>query len=234
MQPATHTSKDFDAELGRVRARVLEMGGIVEYQIRYAIEALRRGDVALAKRVAEDELKVNQLEREIDEACTQVIARRSPAAGDLRFLMMIYKTITDLERIGDEAKKIALVARSVRLSEHGSPGFPEIRIVSAMVVDMLRRALDSLARLEAQDAPEVVRQDEEVDECFTALLRELLTYMIEDPRTISRSIDVIFVAKALERIGDHAKNISEYVIYMIHGTDVRHGSIEEIEAAVKG
>jgi len=234
MQPAAHTSKDFDAELEHIRTQVLEMGGMVEYQIRYAVEALRRGDVALAKRVAEDELKVNQLERQIDEACTQVIARRAPAAGDLRFLMMVYKTITDLERVGDEAKKIALVARGLHLNERVSPGFPEIRIVSAMVIDMLRRALDSLARLEAQDAPEVVRQDEEVDESFKAILRELLTYMVEDPRTISRSIDVIFVAKALERIGDHAKNLSEYVIYMIHGKDVRHVSIEEIEAAVKG
>jgi phosphate transport system protein len=234
MQPAAHTSKDFEAELEHIRTQVLEMGGIVEYQIRYAIEALRRGDVALAKRVAQDELKVNQLEREIDAACTQVIARRAPAAGDLRFLMMVYKTITDLERVGDEAKKIALVARGLRLNERASPGFPEIRVVASMVIDMLRRALDSLARLEAQDAPEVVRQDEEVDESFKAILRELLTYMIEDPRTISRSIDVIFVAKALERIGDHAKNISEYVIYMVHGKDVRHVSIGEIEAAVKG
>jgi phosphate transport system protein len=234
MQPAAHSSKDFDAELEYIRTQVLEMGGIVEYQIRYAIEALRRGDVVLAKRVAQDELKVNQLEREIDEACTQVIARRSPAAGDLRFLMMIYKTITDLERIGDEAKKIALVARSVRLNERVSPGFPEIRVVSAVVIDMLRRALDSLARLEPQGVPDVVRQDQEVDDSFKAILRQLLTYMIEDPRTISRSIDVIFVAKALERIGDHAKNLSEYVIYMIHGKDVRHVSIEEIEAAVKG
>jgi len=210
------------------------MGRMVEYQIRYAVEALRRGDVALAKRVAEDELKVNQLERQIDEACTQVIARRSPAAGDLRFLMMVYKTITDLERVGDEAKKIALVARGLHLSERVSPGFPEIRVVSAVVIDMLRRALDSLARLEAQDVPDVVRQDQEVDDSFKAILRQLLTYMIEDPRTISRSIDVIFVAKALERIGDHAKNISEYVIYTILGKDVRHGTIEEIEAAVKG
>jgi phosphate transport system protein len=209
------------------------MGGIVEYQIRYAVEALRRGDPALAKRVVEDELKVNELEREIDAACTHVIARRSPAAGDLRFLTMVYKTITDLERIGDEAKKIALVARGVRLNERASPGFPEIRILASMVIDMLRRALDSLARREAQSAPEVVRQDEEVDDSFKALLRELLTYMIEDPRTISRSIDVIFVGKALERIGDHAKNISEYVIYMSLGKDVRHVSLEEIEAVVK-
>jgi phosphate transport system protein len=234
MQPAAHTSKDFDAELENIRSRVLEMGGIAEYQIRYAVEALRRGDVALVNRVIQDELKVNQLEREIDEACTQVVARRAPAAGDLRFLMMVYKTITDLERIGDEAKKIALVARGLRLNERVSPGFPELRVVASMVVDMLRRTLDSLARHEAQDAPEVVRLDEEVDEHFSALLRRLLTYMIEDPRTISRAIDLVFVAKALERVGDHAKNISEYVIYMIHGKDVRHVSLGEIEAAVRG
>jgi phosphate transport system protein len=233
MQPAAHTSKDFDAELEHIRTQVLEMGGMVEYQIRYAVEALRRGDVALAKRVAEDELKVNQLERQIDEACTQVIARRAPAAGDLRFLMMVYKTITDLERIGDEAKKIALVVRGLHLNERVSPGFPEIRVVSAVVIDMLRRALDSLARLEPQDVPDVVRQDQDVDDSFKAILRQLLTYMIEDPRTISRSIDVIFVAKALERIGDHAKNISEYVIYTTLGKDVRHATIAELEAAVK-
>ncbi len=234
MQPAAHTSKEFDAELDHLRTQVLEMGGIVEYQIRYAVEALRRGDPAFAKRVMKDELRVNQLERQIDEACTNVVARRAPTAGDLRFLMMAYKTITDLERVGAEAKMIALVARGVHLNERASPGFPEIRVVSSMVINMLRLALDSLARSEAQHAPEVARQDQEVDESFAALLRGLLTYMIEDPRTISRSIDVIFVAKALERIGDHAKNISEYVIYMIHGKDVRHVSIQEIEAAVMG
>jgi len=234
MPPAAHTSKHFDAELEHIRTQVLAMGGIVEYQIRYAVQALRTGDIALVNCVVEHELKVNQLERQIDEACTHVVARRAPAAGDLRFLMMVYKTITDLERVGDEAKKIALVARGLHLSERVSPGFPEIRVVSAVVIDMLRRALDSLARLEAQDVPDVVRQDQEVDDSFKAILRQLLTYMIEDPRTISRSIDVIFVAKALERIGDHAKNISEYVIYTILGKDVRHGTIEEIEAAVKG
>jgi phosphate transport system protein len=233
MQPAAHISKLFDAELDHIRTQVLEMGGIVEYQIRYAVQALRTSDAALVSRVIEDESKVNRLEREIDEACTQVIARRSPAAGDLRFLMMIYKTLTDLERIGDEAKKIALAARGLHLNERASPGYPEIRLVTTVVIDMLRRALDGLARLEAQDVPDVVRQDDEVDEHFKAILRQLLTYMIEDPRTISPSLDVIMVAKALERIGDHAKNISEYVIYMIMGKDVRHVSIEEIEAAVK-
>ena len=233
MQSAAHTSKHFDAELETIRTRVLEMGGIVEYQIRYAIEALRNGEMALVNRVIKDEATVNHLERDIDEACTNVIARRAPAANDLRFLTMVYKILTDIERIGDEAKKIALIARGLRLAERASPGMPEIQRVSALVIDMLRRALDGLARLEAQDVPDVVRQDDEVDESFKGILRQLLTYMIEDPRMISRSIDVIFVAKSLERVGDHAKNISEYVVYMIKGTDVRHGSIEEIEAAAK-
>jgi len=233
MQPTAHTSKDFDAELEHIRSQVLAMGGIVEYQVRYAVEALRTGDLALVSKVEEDERRVNRLECEIDEACTNVIARRNPAAGDLRFLMMVYKTITDLERVGDEAKKIARVSRRLHLSEGSTAGFAEIRLVASVVIDMLRRALDSLARREAEDAPEIARQDQEVDEYFKAILRELLTYMIEDPRTISSSIDVLFIAKALERIGDHAKNISEYVIYMIKGKDVRHVTLEEIEAAVK-
>jgi phosphate transport system protein len=233
MQSAAHTSKYFDAELEAISTQVLEMGGIVEYQIRYAVEALRTGDAALVERVIRDEARVNQLERAIDEACAQVIARRAPAANDLRFLMMVFKTITDLERIGDEAKKIALVARSLRLTAGSAPAMPQLQRVAALVVDMLRRALDGLARLEAEVVPDVVRQDDEVDEHFKAILRQLLTYMIEDPRTISRSIDVIFVAKSLERIGDHAKNISEYVIYVTTGKDVRHVSLEEIEAAAK-
>lgn len=234
MQHASHTSKNFDAELEHIRSRVLEMGGIVEYQLRYAIEALRSRDAKLIDRVVTDEAQVNDLERTIDEECTNVIARRAPAAFDLRFLMMVYKTITDLERIGDEAKKIALAARVLQLSERRSPGFPEIKLVATVVIDMLRRALDSLARLEPAEVPDIVRQDEEVDQHFKAILRALLTYMIEDPRTISASLDIVFVAKALERVGDHAKNISEYVIYTTKGEDVRHGSIEEIELAAKG
>ncbi len=233
MQPAAHTSKHFDAALETIRAQVLEMGGVVEYQIRYAAEALRTGDTALVDRVLADEARVNLAEREIDEACTQLIARRAPAANDLRFVMMVYKTLTDLERIGDEAKKIAFVARTLRIRERSAPAAAQIQRVAALVVDMLRRALDALARLESEGAPEIVRLDEEVDEHFKGILRQLLTYMIEDPRTISRSIDMIFVAKSLERIGDHAKNISEYVIYMIKGKDVRHVSLAEIEAAAK-
>ncbi len=233
MPPATHTSKHFDAELEAIRTHVLEMGGLVEYQIRYAVEALRTGDMALVNRVMADEAQVNQAEREIDETCTQVIARRAPAANDLRFLMMVYKTLTDLERVGDEAKKIALVARSLHLAERSAPGVAQIQRVAALVIDMLQRALDGLARLEPQSATDVARLDEEVDEHFKGILRQLLTYMIEDPRTISRSIDMIFVAKSLERIGDHAKNISEYVVYMAKGKDVRHVSLAEIEAAAR-
>jgi phosphate transport system protein len=233
MQPAAHSSSDFDADLLSIRSRVLEAGGIVEYQIRYAIEALRSADAVLVSRVIADEDRVNRLEREIDEACTHVIARRAPAASDLRFVMMIYKTITDLERIGDEAKKIALVARHVRINERISPGFPELKMISAVVIDMLRRALDGLARLEAEVAPEIARLDHEVDDHFKSTLRRLLTYMIEDPRTISPALDLVFVAKALERIGDHAKNISEYVVYMIKGRDVRHLPIEEMEQVAR-
>lgn len=232
MQSTAHLSKDFDADLLAVRAQVLEAGGIVEYQLRYAIEALRTGDRMLVTRVIADEVRINRLERDIDEACTNLIARRAPAASDLRFIMMVYKSITDLERVGDEAKKIALIAREVRLNERITPGFPEIRIVAALVIDMLRRALDALARLEAEDAPEIARLDREVDAHFQAIVRQLLTYMIEDPRTISPALDLVFVAKSLERIGDHAKNISEYVIYMVKGKDVRHVSVEEIEREI--
>jgi phosphate transport system protein len=228
-----HSSSDFDAELAAIRTQLLEAGGLVEYQIRYAIEALRTADRALITRVIADEQRVHALERAIDEACTSVIARRAPTAGDLRFVIMAYKTITDLERIGDEAKKIALLARNVRLSDPQRPGHQELKAMSALVIDMLRRSLDGIARAASAVAPEVARLDLEVDERFRAVLRELLTYMIEDPRTISPVLDIVFVAKALERIGDHAKNISEYLVYMIKGRDVRHTSIEELEQAAR-
>jgi phosphate transport system protein len=233
MPPLAHTSREFDTEIERIRAQVLEMGVIVEYQVRYAVEALRTGDRNLVARVIQDETRVNALECTIDEACTEVVVRRQPAANDLRFLMMVYKTVVDLERIGDEAKKIALAAQ--RLSPHArnGPGAPEIRFACSMVVDMLRRALGGIARLDPEVAPAVARLDEEVDAQFRSIVRQLLTYMIEDPRTISPALEALFVAKALERVGDHAKNIAEYVVYMIKGKDVRHVSLEEIEDAVK-
>ena len=233
MQTTSHTSKYFDAELEHLRARVLAMGGLVDQQIRYAIEALRTGDAALIERIVAEEQRVNEFEREIDEECTNIIARRAPAALDLRLVLMAYKAITDLERVGDEAKKIAFVARRLRLSDHHSPGFAEIRLIADVVVDMLRRSLDALARSEIREVADVVRRDREVNERFRAILRALLTYMIEDPRAISAAIDTLWVAKALERIGDHATNISEYSIYMLKGQDVRHGSLEELERAVR-
>ncbi len=234
MSQTQHTSKQFDAELEHIRRQVLSMGGLVEHQITAAIEAFKRNDLALFNHIIDDDSRINGLERAIDELCTNVIAKRTPAAIDLRFVMMSYKIITDLERIGDEAKKIALFSRGMATSGRLSGArYPELKHLSVLVTAMLRHALDSFARLDVETAPENVRRDDEVDALFQAILRQLLTYMIEDPRTISVSLDIIFIAKALERIGDHAKNISEYVIYLIKGTDVRHGSIEKIEEAAR-
>jgi len=234
MQSAAHTSKHFDAELENIRTQVLEMGGIVEYQIRYAVEALRSGDAALVNRVIHEEGKVNQLEREIDEACTQVIARRAPAANDLRLLMMVYKTLTDLERIGDEAKKVARMSRDILARGVAARSLPTINHVSEVALGMLRRSLDAFARLDAAAAASVIGEDAAIDEEFRAIVRQLITYMMEDPRTISTSLNVVWVAKAFERIGDHAKNIAENVIYIVRGRDVRHIPLAEMQREALG
>jgi phosphate transport system protein len=229
-----HISTKFDAELEQVRSKVLHMGGAVEDQLALAVRALQDGDMFLIEQVLDVELQVNALEMEIDGLCTNIIARRTPTAIDLRVLTMVIKTITDLERVGDEAKKIALMAREFfRGGRAYMPRYPEIRQMSVIVIDMLRQSLDGFARLDAETAPAIARRDLDVDESFRGVLRELLTYMIEDPRTISRTLDAVFIAKALERVGDHAKNISEYVVYMIKGKDVRHLSAEEIDEAVR-
>jgi len=229
-----HISSQFDAQLEQVRTKVLFMGGAVEDQLSMAVQALQEGEMYLIERVLDVEHQVNALEMEIDGLCTNIIARRTPTAIDLRVLTMVVKTITDLERIGDEAKKIALIAREFfRTGRAHMPRYPEIQRMSMIVIDMLRQALDGFARLDAEAAPAIARRDEEVDDSFRAVLRSLLTYMIEDPRTISATLDIMFIAKALERAGDHAKNISEYVVYMIKGRDVRHLSAEEIEQAIK-
>ena len=229
-----HISTQFDAQLEQVRSKVLHMGGAVEDQLSLALRALHTGEMFLIEQVLEAENQVNALEMEIDELCTNVIARRTPTAIDLRVLTMVVKTITDLERIGDEAKKIVLMAREFfRSGRARIPRYPDIQRMSAIAIDMLRQALDGFARLDPEVAPKVARRDLDVDDCFRAVLRELLTYMIEDPRTISTTLDIVFIAKALERVGDHAKNISEYVVYMIKGKDVRHLSADEIEQAVK-
>ena len=210
------------------------MGGAVEDQLALAVQALQSGEMYMIDQVLDVERQVNALEMEIDGLCTNIIARRTPTAIDLRVVTMVVKTITDLERIGDEAKKIALMAREFfRTGRANMPRYTEIERMSVIVIDMLRQSLDGFARLDAEAAPEIARRDLEVDDSFRAVLRELLTYMIEDPRTISATLDVVFIAKALERAGDHAKNISEYVVYMIKGKDVRHLSADEIERAVK-
>ena len=228
-----HTYKQFDTELESVRAKVLKMGGLVEEQISRAIEALVQGDMQMADEVEANDHAVNGLEVEIDEDCAQIIARRQPTASDLRMVMMIVKTITDLERIGDEASKIARMAKLIHAAERMTlPRFSEVKYMASMVLEMLRKALDGFARLDASKAVEIARQDDLVDEQFRLNLRHLITYMMEDPRTISVFIDILFVTKAIERMGDHAKNMSEYVVYMVKGKDVRHTSVEEIEKQV--
>ncbi len=233
MAGTEHTSKQFDAELEAVRARVLQMGGLVESQIQFALEALISGDVALMNRVIGDDHRVNAMEVEIDDSCNQIIARRQPAAGDLRMVMTVIKTITDLERIGDEAEKIARMAKLLSQKERLIlPRYNEIKHAAELALDMLRKSLDAFARLDLATAAQVVRQDEQVDEEFRTIMRSLITFMMEDPRTISTALEILFVAKAIERIGDHAKNMSEYVVYMVKGRDVRHVTVEEIEREV--
>ncbi len=234
MLTGEHTSKQFDVELEAVRARVLQMGGLVEKQFQLAIDALMSGDIELMDRVIANDYRVNALEVEIDETCNSIIARRQPAAGDLRTIMMMIKTITDLERIGDEAKKIARMAKQLtQTSRLSLPRYNEIKHASRLVLDMLRKSLDAFAHLDIASVAEVVRQDEQVDEEFHAIMRNLVTYMMEDPRTISTALEILFVAKAIERIGDHAKNMSEYVVYMVKGRDVRHVTVEEIERELR-
>ena len=225
-----HTSKQFDAELESLRSRVLQMGGLVESQIVRAIDALINANINLADEVIADDHRVNALEVAIDEDSAYVIARRQPAAGDLRMIMAIVKTITDLERIGDEAQKIARMAKLMHESDRlRTPRFFEVKRASDLALDMLRRSLDAFARLDVASAAQVVRQDLDLDDQFRSMIRQLISYMMEDPRTISTSIEILFVAKAIERIGDHAKNMAEYVVYLVKGKDVRHVTIEEIE-----
>jgi phosphate transport system protein len=217
-----HTSKQFDAELEAVRTRVLQMGGLVEEQIRRAIETLTTGNMEEIERIRQNDHRVNAMEVELDESCSHIIARRQPAASDLRLVIAVIKTITDLERIGDEAEKIARMAKLIHDAEGMHMPRIEVKHVAALVLAMLRQALDAFARLDSKAAQDIVGHDEAVDTEFRSILRQLITFMMEDPRTISRCLEVLFVAKALERIGDHAKNMAEYVVYMVEGRDVRH------------
>jgi phosphate transport system protein len=225
-----HTVKQFDNELESIKARVLQMGGLVEQQITQAIEALSTLNATLADAVNQQDHAVNRFEVSLDEDCTSIIARRQPTAGDLRLIVAVIKTITDLERIGDEAAKIARMAKLIHDSDRSRhPRIIELRHAATTVIHMLHKALDAFARLDAVSAAQVLRDDQQVDDAFRGILRQLITFMMEDPRTISGSIEILFAAKALERIGDHAKNIAEYVIYFVKGKDVRHIDVAEIE-----
>ena len=224
-----HIAKQFDVDLENIRTRVLQMGGMVEQQITRAMETLDTGDLLLADQVINGDHTVNRYEVELDEACTHIIARRQPTASDLRLIMMVIKTITDLERIGDEAKKIAKMSKSLHSGDAPFVSRVPLRHVADIAVAMLRQALDAFARIDLTAAAHVVRQDKSVDAEFKSIMRQLITFMMEDPRTISRSLEVLFIAKSIERIGDHAKNLSEYVVYMAKGRDVRHIGLEAIE-----
>ena len=226
---AEHTSKQFDAELESVRSRVLQMGGLVEEQIIRAMDALAAGDMPAIDRVIGDDHRVNAMEVELDELCSHIIARRQPAAVDLRLLITVIKTITDLERVGDEAEKIGRMAKLIHTAERQHMPRMDLSHIADRALAMLRQSLDAFARLDVSAAMRVVKQDSEVDDAFRAIMRQLITFMMEDPRTITRCLEVLFIAKALERIGDHAKNMAEYVIYMVKGRDVRHTSLDEVE-----
>jgi phosphate transport system protein len=230
-----HISKQFEAELDTTRTRVLQMGGLVEAQILAALDAYSSGAPELIEQVIENDKRVNGYEVAIDSACSQLLVRRQPAASDLRLILGISKIVTDLERIGDEAEKVARMARQIH--EHGghhAQRFPAVRHAAQVAVKMLRQALDAFARLDATSAAEVLKEDPAIDDEFRSVLRQLVTYMMEDPRTISTALEIVWAAKAIERIGDHAKNVAEQVIYIVKGTDVRHTSFQDIEREIAG
>ena len=228
-----HISQQYNAELEDLRSQVMAMGGLVEQQLKDAVTALIDGNTEIAEKVITEDYKVNALEVAIDEACTHILARRQPAAVDLRLIIAIIKTITDLERIGDEAEKIARMAQHLATMDRPRNQYQEINTLGTLVAEVLHAALDGFARMDPEIAMEVARRDEKVDHEYEGIMRQLVTHMMEDPRSIRRVLDVIWSARALERIGDHAKNISEYVVYLVKGKDVRHTSLEQIEQTIR-
>jgi phosphate transport system protein len=228
-----HLSTQFDADLNAVSARLMEMAGLVESQTRNAIEALINFSVDLADRVIEAEERVNTMEVQIDRELSSIIGRRQPTARDLRLLMAISRMTANLERAGDEAQKIARMVKSI-IASGSSRSLPvrELHVAVELASGLLRKSLDAFARLDTQAAVAILKEDDLIDREFGGFVRKLVTYMMEDPRMISPSLDLLFVAKAIERIGDHAKNIAESIIYVVKGTDVRHTSMEEIESVV--
>jgi phosphate transport system protein len=229
-----HLSTQFDAELSGISNRVLEMGGLVESQVAQAMYALKNFSAETAEQVLTQEDRVNQMEVEIDRDLSAIIARRQPTARDLRLLIAISKAIANLERAGDEAARIARIVQRL-ISTGISTRMPvsDLTFEADLAIAQLRKALDAFARLDTARALEVLKQDDQIDKEFEGMLRKLITYMMEDPRTISASIDLVFVAKAIERVGDHAKNLAEVIIDVVKGTDVRHTSMEDVENVVR-
>ena len=231
-----HISTRFDAEMEAIRSGVLSMGGLVEKQMARAVEALQQDeDAKLVDAVGADEREINRLQIDIDQQCAQIIARRQPAAVDLRLILTVTKIVNDLERIGDEIKKIAYKASNIR----GSDRLTRLRLFDAVRMasgaqKMLHMALDAFARLDVIAAAEVITEDGDIDLAFDAIMRQLISFMMEDPRTISSALEVVFIAKSIERIGDHAKNISESVVQAVKGKDVRHATPAQIRAEVAG
>lgn len=236
MEPADlghHISRRFNEDLERVRSRVLQMGGFVEQQLQLAVTALAEGDSRLGEQIARDDYKVNQMEVSIDEECGRILATRQPTASDLRVMVAIIKTITDLERVGDEVEKVGFIAARLATMETPADHYRAIRHLGRLVTEMLHDALHAFARLDADEAIAVARRDRNVDLEYETIQRQQITFMMEDPRQIRRAIEVMWVVRALERIGDHAKNIGEYTVYMVHGKDIRHLSLEDAEQQIR-
>jgi phosphate transport system protein len=232
--PDKHLSSQFDNELNGVSSRLMEMGGLVESQIQQAVYSLSLFVENVADSVIENEHKVNAMEVEIDRELSSIIGRRQPTANDLRLLMALSKATANLERAGDEAAKIARMVKSI-MAQGGFRALPssELRLATELASNLLRKSLDAFARLDTATAVTILKEDDLIDKEFDGFVRKLITYMMEDPRTISAGLDLLFVAKALERIGDHAKNIAELIIYIVKGEDIRHSSIEHIESTVQ-
>ena len=231
-----HLSTQFDSELAGISAQVLEMGGLGESQVAQAVYALSNFSADVATQVLKQEERVNAMEVDIDRDLSSIIARRQPTARDLRLLIAVSKTIGNLERIGDEAARIARTVQKLMnagMSSRLRLPVSDLSFEAELATQQLRKALDAFARLDTTAALEVLRQDDQIDQEFDGLMRKLITYMMEDPRTISSAIDLVFVAKAIERVGDHAKNLAEVIIYIVKGTDVRHNPVEAIETMVR-
>ena len=232
--PDKHLSSQFDSELNRVSARVMELGGLVEQQIHQAVHALTQFSTDSIAQINANEARVNAMEVEIDYELSSIIGRRQPTARDLRMLMAFSKVTANLERMGDEAHKIARMVQSI-IESGAARSLPagELRVAAEMASSMLRKALDALARLDTKSAVVILKEDGLIDHEFDGFVRKLITYMMEDPRKISPSLDLLFVAKAIERIGDHSKNVAEQIIYLVEGKDIRHETMDVIESTVK-